>query len=445
MPGLKGATVTSKATESMLQEGDFERWLDQAHSGDVQAQMMVGKHYRGAQEYGRARRWLGKASRNGNSHADFILGSMLVGGEGRAASLAEGKLLIQRAAENNNAEALNWLATFHYREGLKGATEGFQSSWDYLTKAARHNSKVAAVTMAFLHKQAGDQESAFAWFFHAANLESSFASFVVGLRYLRGSGTSQDTKLGSQWMQAAERLGSYCASQFEQSDADTEVVGTAGDPPEIRLDAYPALTGLQQERLGASVSVLPDALDQEDCAYLIELAAPYMMPSYTVHPVSGEPVRDQTRTSWSWSLHVTQEDIVVLRLKEILMGATDKGVGFAEPLSILRYRMGQEYKAHYDWINPAVEESRQSLSKSGQRITTVFAYLMAPEAGGETAFPKLDLKIKPETGLGVMFSNVDAQGEPDKQTLHASLPVETGEKWLATLWVREKEVDLNAY
>jgi hypothetical protein len=31
-----------------------------------------------------------------------------------------------------------------------------------------------------------------------------------------------------------------------------------------------------------------------------------------------------------------------------------------------------------------------------------------------------------------------ADGRPDPDTLHAGVPVERGEKWLATLWLRQR-------
>jgi hypothetical protein len=38
----------------------------------------------------------------------------------------------------------------------------------------------------------------------------------------------------------------------------------------------------------------------------------------------------------------------------------------------------------------------------------------------------------------VLFDNVGPDGRPDADTLHAGLPVERGEKWLGTLWLRER-------
>jgi hypothetical protein len=71
-------------------------------------------------------------------------------------------------------------------------------------------------------------------------------------------------------------------------------------------------------------------------------------------------------------------------------------------------------------------------------VHTVFSYLATVEAGGETEFPQLDVRIEPRQGRVVHFMNLLPNGEPDARTLHAGLPVKAGTKWLATLWTRER-------
>ena len=56
---------------------------------------------------------------------------------------------------------------------------------------------------------------------------------------------------------------------------------------------------------------------------------------------------------------------------------------------------------------------------------------------GETTFPEINLKVPPLKGSGVLFYNLDVNGEKDKSSLHASVPVMKGEKWAAVKWLRE--------
>ena len=64
-------------------------------------------------------------------------------------------------------------------------------------------------------------------------------------------------------------------------------------------------------------------------------------------------------------------------------------------------------------------------------------YLNTPEKGGETVFPRVRLKIVPEKGKAVLFYNVSDSGRVDPMSFHGGAPVERGEKWLMTCWLRE--------
>ncbi|MHB1269035.1 MAG: prolyl hydroxylase family protein, partial [Acidithiobacillus ferriphilus] len=41
-------------------------------------------------------------------------------------------------------------------------------------------------------------------------------------------------------------------------------------------------------------------------------------------------------------------------------------------------------------------------------------------------------------GTGILFRNTDAQNLQLRESLHAGLPVIDGEKWIASIWIREK-------
>lgn len=109
----------------------------------------------------------------------------------------------------------------------------------------------------------------------------------------------------------------------------------------------------------------------------------------------------------------------------------------AERLAVLRYDVGEEYRPHRDYLRgDDLAELRPE--RAGQRVTTAFCYLNDVQAGGDTNFPVLGTRITPQRGRVVVFDNVLADGLPDPSTLHAGCPVERGEKWLATLWFRER-------
>ena len=65
-------------------------------------------------------------------------------------------------------------------------------------------------------------------------------------------------------------------------------------------------------------------------------------------------------------------------------------------------------------------------------------YLNDVPAGGATVFPDLGLEVAPRRGHGVYFEYANAAGQVDDATLHAGAPVELGEKWVLTKWMRAR-------
>ena len=105
-----------------------------------------------------------------------------------------------------------------------------------------------------------------------------------------------------------------------------------------------------------------------------------------------------------------------------------------ESLMVLRYRPGEEYRPHHDFLGP----NEPDLKTRGQRFRTALLYLNDGYEGGETHFLSPDVKVAGKTGDVVVFDNVDEKGAPDVSARHAGRPVTRGEKWLATLWLRDR-------
>ena len=64
-------------------------------------------------------------------------------------------------------------------------------------------------------------------------------------------------------------------------------------------------------------------------------------------------------------------------------------------------------------------------------------YLNHVEAGGDTSFPHVGLKVIPRKGTALLFYNVMPDGEIEPLSFHGADPVITGEKWVLTKWMRE--------
>jgi prolyl 4-hydroxylase len=112
-------------------------------------------------------------------------------------------------------------------------------------------------------------------------------------------------------------------------------------------------------------------------------------------------------------------------------------ISVSEPLQLVYYTEGQEYKPHADFTIPGLVNMQPS------RFATMIIYLNTVSDGGETIFPRWlnaetdeALIVKPVAGRAILFYNLLPDGNYDERTIHASLPVPQGrEKWVANFWV----------
>lgn len=105
-----------------------------------------------------------------------------------------------------------------------------------------------------------------------------------------------------------------------------------------------------------------------------------------------------------------------------------------EILQVTQYKVDQEYKNHHDYSN-----TPSNVISDNDRISTMIVYLNDNFEGGETHFPHLNIKIKPFKGSAVFFEYKYIH-ELNDLTLHAGLPVTSGTKYIATTWIRSKEI-----
>ncbi len=97
-----------------------------------------------------------------------------------------------------------------------------------------------------------------------------------------------------------------------------------------------------------------------------------------------------------------------------------------------RYEKGGRFDYHHD-------SGYFDGDAAGERTHSVLLYLDAPERGGETRFPLLDLSINCVRGRLLVWSNLDGDGLSDPDMIHASLPVLKGRKTILVTWIRQRE------
>ena len=169
-----------------------------------------------------------------------------------------------------------------------------------------------------------------------------------------------------------------------------------------------------------------------ECAWLADCAGPMLAPAVVVEPGTGRQLSDPVRVCDSAGFPWPLENPAVHALNRRLAAASRTAAEQGEPLQVLRYRPGGEYKPHFDAI-PGF---------SNQRSMTFLVWLNDEYEGGETFFPIPGLKLKGRTGDAILFRNTGPDGRRDPAAGHAGLPVTRGEKTIASRWIRERAFEM---
>lgn len=174
--------------------------------------------------------------------------------------------------------------------------------------------------------------------------------------------------------------------------------------------------------------------------------------------VTGEgsqPTINSVRTSQSTS--VGRDDVVrCIESRALDFQGYDIPRSHVEPLQLVKYGLGEQYRFHTDWFTNA---AHATAAEGGNRRSSFFAYVHVSNAttGGGTNFPVLSaprderwcgivdcdepyehgVTFRPVEGNAVYWENLLANGVGDERTLHAGLPVTSGHKIGMNIWTRQ--------
>jgi prolyl 4-hydroxylase len=185
------------------------------------------------------------------------------------------------------------------------------------------------------------------------------------------------------------------------------------------------------------IVALADVLTQDECQQLIELARPRLKPSTVVDPATGQDVVAPYRSSLGMFFRLRENPLIERldrRVAEVMGLPLEHGEGF----QVLCYPEGAYSAPHFDFIVPSNPANQASIARSGQRVSTLVAYLNDVEAGGETGFPEAGVTVSARAGHAVYFEYANSLGQVDQRSVHAGSPVLRGEKWVLTKWMRQR-------
>src|SRR5438132_8623282 len=96
-----------------------------------------------------------------------------------------------------------------------------------------------------------------------------------------------------------------------------------------------------------------------------------------------------------------EETPFIAKLDQRISSLMSLPVPNGEGLQVLRYRPGGHTAPHFDFLQPSNAVNQASVTRSGQRVSTLIIYLNDVLSGGETIFPEVGLSITPRRGSGV--------------------------------------------
>lgn len=200
------------------------------------------------------------------------------------------------------------------------------------------------------------------------------------------------------------------------------------------------------------VFTIDNFLTPEECEQVIRLGLKQGLTESTLHssPLATQNRDTSTRSSTNaWLARETSALTQKIYEKTAELTKIDPDLfqkfhdssahhhSIAESLQVVRYKKGEEYTPHHDFVSPSINNRHQP-----SRFATLLIYLNDVEEGGETRFPRAvnnynseGLEIIPKVGKAVLFYNTLEDGNMDDLSQHGGNKVLAGNKWLANLWI----------
>ena len=186
----------------------------------------------------------------------------------------------------------------------------------------------------------------------------------------------------------------------------------------------------------------PLLIEIHTCKSIVAVAEAFVNVKKSVTSTIG----NKDHKSLTSSSHILLNDLSIFfntLIEQILLTKLYWPSNRLEPISIVRYCRGEEYKPHHDDYAPIYYYYKKyaetnKLTTAGNRVSTALIYLNDNFLGGETKFPKIAKSIKPVTGKLVTWNNIDNCGIRIEEALHCGAIVTSGIKYIVSAHLREK-------
>jgi prolyl 4-hydroxylase len=176
---------------------------------------------------------------------------------------------------------------------------------------------------------------------------------------------------------------------------------------------------------------------RELCDWLIGRSIGRLKPAMMRDVTTGVSRALDSRTCSDFVFDIVSGGIVMLLLRTRISAVTSIPAPHMEPPQIFHYALGQEIKAHFDFLFDGARPYGKAGDYSGDRLATFLMYLNEGYEGGDLEFPKAGYRYKGKTGDGIFFAS-QRDGKPDHRSLHAAAPITKGEKYILSQWIHNQ-------
>ncbi len=373
------------------------------------------------------------AAELGNADAMYRLGhARLFGLWACEVQTAEARQTLHRAAELGSAAADLQLACLALSDLLPDA--GSAVAARHLQRACARWHPLAQRITAMLFASQGRHREASALLSAAHTAGDPVAGALLARRLHLGIGIEADPQAAAAIRQPLRAMG---VPVYLDARAEADEHGEQPALDDIDFPHIPANAGPDEAQV-----IVQRLFRREDCLYLILCGTPHLRASQVVDPATGSLTRMGLRSSDGMNFDAMLEDAWLRHLQRRMAAAAGLPLSHAEPLVLLHYAPGQEYRPHRDYLpdsDPSLSQATPgSAIGAGNRAATTVVYLNDDCEGGETDFPELGQRVRPQAGYAACWRNLHRSGIRDPRSLHTGMPVIAGEKWLSTLWIRER-------
>jgi len=350
--------------------------------------------------------------------------------------------MLTKAVDNGEPAGLTMLAALAVSD-----LEGFRD-WDrassLLVDAATAGEHRAMTQLALLLPETDPSRRGL--LHRAAVLGNGTAAYFFG-RLLCENAVEREE--GLRWLVTVANRGEPCSMSWLLAQGVKGATGAPdmSAPPDtsdwhrirrsIRWPHERTLPELQILRETPRIAWTPALLSAHECEFLVSRGTPYLQPAQ-VGGAGGAAVVSSVRSNDSMLFSPADTDVLVQSIDSLIARVLGFPPGNGERLAMLRYRPGQSYAPHCDWIDPRVPAKAEQLAIQGQRVATLLVYLNDDYSAGETRFVHLDWSFKGRRGDALLWSNVRPDGSIEPLTLHEGRSPVSGEKWLLSKWMRDR-------